>query len=125
VQSELKRSWPKNLSVKHLEIVGSLNENDIENLSSIECELDLNLDCVAAEQMYQLLECKGQLVKSLTIGNNYEERWDVQYDDSDIILERILIACPNLEHFKFQTDRLVIRDDKFNLRPSAFKNYKE
>jgi hypothetical protein len=124
VESGLKTRWPKNLSVRRLDIIGFLTVNDIEYLSSIECELDLNLDCVAAEHMYQLLERIGQLVKTLTIGNIFDFRQDIMFIRTEIILERILAACPNLEHFELKTKRWVVLDDRYNLPPSAFKNYK-
>jgi hypothetical protein len=124
VESGLKTRWPKNLSVRRLDIIGFLNVNDIEYLSSIECELDLNLDCVAAEHMYQLLERIGQLVKTLTIGNIFDFRQDIMFIRTEIILERILAACPNLEHFELKTKRWVVLDDRYDLPPSAFKNYK-
>jgi hypothetical protein len=124
VESGLMRRWPKNLSVTRLEIVGSLNVKDIEHLSSIDFELELNMDCIPAENMYQLLERIGHLVKTLTIGNIHKYRLNIGYTGSDeIIVERILTACPNLEHFEFKTDRKVIQDDKYDLLPSAFKNY--
>jgi hypothetical protein len=111
--------------LKNLEIQGLLNENDIENLSSIECELNLKLDSVGAGQIYQLLERMGQYVKSLTIdGDAYYRARDIEYDDSSVNVERMLVACPNLENFRFPTDRQVVQDDKYNLPPSAFKNYK-
>jgi hypothetical protein len=123
VESGLKRRWPKNLSVKRLEIVGSLNVNDIEYLSSIDFELELYMDCVEAEYMYQLLERIGHLVKTLTIENRFYDREDIGYARKDIIVERILTACPNLENFEFKTNRLVVQDDKYDLPPSYFKNY--
>jgi hypothetical protein len=125
IVSGLKKRWPKNLSVRRLEIVGSLSPSDIENLSSIECNLELDLDCVAAEHMYQLLECIGQYVKTLIIGDMFQVRQSIEYIKSQIILERILAACPNLEHFEFNTCRAVVQDDRYDLPPSAFKNYKE
>jgi len=126
VEGGLKRSWPKNLSVRSLEVNGSLSLSDIENLSSIECELKLNLDCVAADQMYQLLERIGQFVKVLDIGEMIcRIRSGIVYIKSEIILERILAACPNLESLGFNTRRMVVQDKKYNLPPSAFKNYKK
>jgi hypothetical protein len=71
VKGGLKRRWPKNLSVSGLEIVGWLSPSDIDYLGSIECELKLDMDCVAAENMYQLLERMGQYVKTLIIGKKY------------------------------------------------------
>jgi hypothetical protein len=124
IVSGLKRRWPKNLSVRRLEIIGSLSASDIENLSSIECELELDLDCVAAEHMYQLLERIGQFVKTLIIGNMFQVRPTVEYIKSQIILERILSACPNLEHFEFNTSRAVVQDSRYDMPPSAFKNYR-
>jgi hypothetical protein len=120
VQRNLQARWPKNLSVRHLELRGFGSPSDIENLSSIECELDLNMDCVAAEQMYQLTERIGRLVKSLTIGSISAVKNE---DHSEIILERILAACPNLEHFTFKICREVVLDDRYILEPSDFKNY--
>jgi hypothetical protein len=112
--------------VKHLEIIGSwLNENDIENLCSIKFKLDLYLDSVAAELMYQLLASMGQHVKSLTIADASDWDPEVVYNKSDIILERILAACPNLENFEIQTRQKVVQDDKYYLPPSAFKNYQK
>jgi hypothetical protein len=125
VESGLKRRWPKNLSVTRLEIVGSLNVNVIEYLSSINFELELCMDCVAAESMYQLLERIGHVVKTLTIENTFGFRRNTGYTGEDnIIVERILTACPNLEHFENKTDRFVVQDDKYDLSPPAFKNYK-
>jgi hypothetical protein len=127
VESGLKRKWPKNLSVKYLEIIGPLNEKDMENLSSIQCE-HLNLQCISAQHMYNLVEMEsmGQFVKILRIGNRRAYyRLYFAYDDGSIILERILAACPNLENFQFNTERNVVRDRKYDLPPSAFKNYKE
>jgi hypothetical protein len=124
VESGLKRQWPKNLSVKYLEIIGTLNVNDIERLSTINSNLKLSLDCVSAENMYLLLELIGQLVKILFIEDMHKERRGVVYVKSDIILERILTACPNLEHFEFNTNRTVVQDDRYDLPPSAFKNYR-
>jgi hypothetical protein len=109
------------VSVECLTIVGWLNPSDIQNLSSIEChELDLTLDSVGAEQMYQLLEHIGRLVKFLGIieDNEYKIK-----DKSDIILERILAACPNLEVFELESSRNVIQDNRYNMPPAAFKNY--
>jgi hypothetical protein len=125
VESVLKKRWPKNLSVTRLEIVGSLNVNDIEYLSSIDFELNLNMDCVEAENMYQLLERIGHGVKTLAIKNKFGFRQNIGYTGEDnIIVERILTACPNLEHFEYKTARFVVTDDKYELLPSAFKNYK-
>jgi len=112
------------LSVKRLEIVGSLNVNDIEYLSSIDFELELYMDCVEAEYMYQLLQRIGHLVKTLTIENRFYDRGDIGYARKDIIVERILTACLNLEHFEFKTNRLVVQDDKYDLTPSYFKNFR-
>jgi hypothetical protein len=123
VESGLKRKWPRNLAVKRLELIGSLNVNDIERLSTINCELELDLDCVGAENMYLLLELKGSLVKTLVIGNTNNERRDVDYVKSEIILERILSACPKLENFEYKTSRTVVQDDEYDMQPSAFKNY--
>jgi hypothetical protein len=123
VESGLRRRWPKNLSVKRLEIVGSLNVNDIEYLSSIDFELELYMDCVEAEYMYQLLERIGHVVKTLTIDNRFDYREDIGYARKEVIVERILTACPNLEHFEFKTDRKVVTDNKYDLLPSAYKNY--
>jgi hypothetical protein len=109
-----------------LEVNGSLSLSDIENHSSIECELKLNLDCVAAEQMYQLLERIGQFVKGLDIDETICRRQrGIVYIKSEIILERILAACPNLESLGFNTRRMVVQDKKYNLPPSAFKKYKK
>jgi hypothetical protein len=123
VESGLKKRWPKNLSVKRLEIVGSLNVKDIEYLSSINFELELYMDCVEAEYMYQLLERIGHFVKTLTIENKSDYRQNIGYARKEIIVERILTACPNLEHFEFKTDQFVVQDDKYDLQPSYFKNY--
>lgn len=125
VEKGLKKKWPKNLSVKHLEIIGSISQSDIVKLGTIECELNLTLDCVAAEQMYQLLERIGRLVKSLVIANMYKLRQGIVYIKTEMILERILSACPNLEHFEFATSRTVVPDDRYKLQPAAFKNYKK
>jgi hypothetical protein len=128
VESGLKRRWPKNLSVTYLLIVGLLNVNDIEYLGSIDFKLELGMDCVAAENMYQLLERIGHLVKTLTIGNMYEDRQNIGYTRSDeIIVERILTACPNLENFEFKTNRPVVQDGKYDLPPSSsyFKQYQK
>jgi hypothetical protein len=126
VESGLRESWPKNLSVRSLSIIGSLNVNDIERLGAIECQLELTFDSVAAEQMYQLLERMGQFVKTLSINNDSSyRRPDIVYVKTEIILERILAACPNLEQFKINNNRAVVLDDGFDLPPSAFKNYKE
>ena len=110
--------------VTRLEIVGSLNVNDIEYLSSINFELELCMDCVDAEYMYQLLERIGHVVKTLAFKNEFGFRRNIGYTGEDIIVERILTACPNLEHFEYKTDRFVVTDDKYELLPSAFKNYK-
>jgi hypothetical protein len=123
VESGLKRRWPKNLTVKRLEIVGSLNVNDIEYLSSIDFELELNMDCIPARNMYQLLERIGHFVKTLTIENKFDYRQNIGYARKEIIVEQILTACPNLEHFEFKTNRPVVQDDKYDLPPSCFKNY--
>jgi hypothetical protein len=126
LEGGLKTSWPKNLSVRGLKIIGSLSPSDIENLSSIECELELTLDCVAAEQMYQLLDRIGQFVKILNIDESIcRVQRGIAYVKSDIILERVLAACPNLERLGFNTSRTVVQDKKYNLPPSAFKNYKK
>ena len=111
------------MSVMRLEIVGSLNVKDIEYLSSINFELELYMDCVEAEYMYQLLERIGHGVKTLTIENKSDYRQNIGYARKEIIVEQILFACPNLEHFEFKTDRLVVQDDKYDLPPSYFKNY--
>jgi hypothetical protein len=105
--------------------LGSLSVNDIENLSSIECDLELDLNCVAAEHMYQLLERIGQYVKTLAIAEFCQKRPGVVYIKSEIIVERILAACPNLERFQFNSKRPVVQDDKYDLPPSAFKNYRQ
>jgi len=106
VKSGLKRRWPKILYGGHLEIVGWLSPSDIDYLGSIECELKLDMDCVAAEHMYQLLERMGQFVKTLIIGNKYRD----SYMLSDVCLERILAACPNLVNFEFNISRAVVQD---------------
>jgi hypothetical protein len=125
VESGLKNRWPKHLLVTRLEIVGSLNVNDIEYLSSIDFELELNMDCVEAENMYQLLERIGHVVKTLAIKNEFGFRQNIGYTGEDnIIVERILTACPNLEHFEYKTDRFLVQDDKYDMSPPAFKNYK-
>lgn len=123
MESGLKRKWPRTLAVKRLEIIGSLNVNDIERLSTINCELELDLDCVGAENMYLFLELKGYLVKTLIIGNTYNKRRHVDYVQSEIILERILYACPKLENFEYKTSRTVVSDDEHDMQPAAFKNY--
>jgi hypothetical protein len=125
VEHGLKRRWPKNLCVRRLEILGSLRESDLEYLSSIEFELELTLDTVAVEQMYQLLESMGRFVKSLTIANGLYCSRKFLYVKRGINLERILAACPNLEKLEYKTNRKVVREDKYNLPPSAFKNLKE
>jgi hypothetical protein len=122
VERGLKRKWPKNLTVKKLEIIGLLSKKDISNLSTIECELELDMDCVASDQMYQLMERIGRFIKSLTIGNENKSRRDCI--KSEIILERILASCPNLEHFMLRTSRTVVQNPKYNLPFAAFKNYK-
>jgi hypothetical protein len=128
VKSGLKRKWPKHLSVRSLRIDGSLTDNDVENLSSIKCELGLNLDSIAAEHMYQLLESGiGQHLKNLTIVDFVHfkgRRRGVEFDNTGIILERILAACPKLEHFVLDIIRPLVQDNKYDLPPSAFKNYK-
>jgi hypothetical protein len=124
VESGLKRRWPKNLSVMRLEIVGSLNVKDIEYLSSINFELELYMDCVEAEYMYQLLERIGHFVKTLTIENKSDYRQNIGYARKEIVVERILTACPNLVHFEFKTDQFVVQDDKYDLPPSYFKNFR-
>jgi hypothetical protein len=115
------------LHVGNLQIVGWLNESDMEKFDTIDFELQLKLDCVGAEQMYQLLERRlGRLVKSLLIGDKSPDvSEDVVCIHTEIILERILAACPNLEHFDFQSSRKTVLDSGYNLPPSAFKNYKE
>jgi hypothetical protein len=125
VESGLKRRWPKNLSVMRLEIVGSLNVKDIEYLSSINFELELYMDCVEAEYMYQLLERIGHFVKTLTIENKSDYRQNIGYARKEIVVERILTACPNLVHFEFKTDQFVVQDDKYDLPPSYFKNFRQ
>lgn len=128
LEGGLKVRWPRNLSVKCLIIVGSLSQKDIENLSTIECELYLNMDCVGAEQMYQLLELLGPLVKSLAIGDSWNIRKNVVYIKSDIIVERIFMACPNLVALNYNNytnsqHRQVVQDNQYNMPPAAFKNY--
>jgi hypothetical protein len=96
-----------------------LNENDIDNLSSIECKLELSMNYVATEQIYQLLERIGGLVKSLTIGEYFTGgvyKWEIS-------VERLLAACPNLERFRLDTREAVVQDDNYVLPLSAFKNY--
>lgn len=86
------------------------------------------MDCVGAEEMYQLLEGGvGQYVKSLIIGDMYQVRKkEIVYDRSGIIiLERILAACPNLQQFEYLTSRAVVFDDRYYLPPAAFKNYRQ
>lgn len=111
--------------MKRLEIVGSLGARDIWHLGSIQCKLELEMYCVAAEKMYQLLERHiGRLVKSLLISDMYHWVEDVKFKRSEIILERILAACPNLEHFKLLTLlQEVVLHDKYQMQPAAFKNY--
>jgi hypothetical protein len=75
--------------------------------------------------MYQLLERIGQLVKTLVIGDMFQSRPTIGYIKSQIILERILAACPNLEHFEFSTSRAVVQDSRYDMPPSAFKNYRQ
>jgi hypothetical protein len=113
------------LSVMRLEIVGSLNVKDIEYLSSINFELELYMDCVEAEYMYQLLERIGHFVKTLTIENKSDYRQNIGYARKEIVVERILTACPNLVHFEFKTDQFVVQDDKYDLPPSYFKNFRQ
>jgi hypothetical protein len=114
------------LSVQNLSIMGSLNVKDIECLSTIQgAGLDLFLHCVAAEQMYQLLERMGQFVQTLYIGDSCESRQDIVNINSDVIVERILAACPNLDNFHFYSRRAVIQDNRYDLPPSDFKNYKQ
>jgi hypothetical protein len=128
VESGLKKRWPENLSVKNLFIVGSLNVTDIEYLSTVQGELKLTLNSVAAEQMYQLLDHMGQLVKTLAIEDTHRSRFDgldIVNIHSDVIVERILAACPNLEHFECRHNQAMAQDDRYNLPPAAFKNYKE
>lgn len=105
-------------------IIGSLNHNDIENLSTINCELDLYMDCVGADQMYQLLELIGHHVKSLDIQDIFMRRCANDYINTPIILERILAACPNLKKFYFESNQIIVQDNRYNLPPAAFKNYK-
>jgi hypothetical protein len=111
------------LSVNKLHIIGSMGQNDIEKLSSIECNLTLRMDCVAVERMYQLLERIGRFVKTLTIGDMYKPR--IVYIESEIIVERLLVACPNLEHFDFNCNQPLVLDKRYDLPPSAFKNYQQ
>jgi hypothetical protein len=111
------------LSVRCLEIIGWLSPSDIEYLGLIECELKLEMHCVAAENMYQLLERMGQYVKTLIIGDIYSHSTDIVYIKSDICVERILASCPNLVNFEFNTSREVVLDVGYDLPPSAFKNY--
>lgn len=73
VETVVKKAWPKNLSVRKLKISGPLSLQDIENLGSIACKLDLTFDSVMAEQIYQLLDLKGLLVKTLTIDDRHFE----------------------------------------------------
>jgi hypothetical protein len=115
VESGLKSRWPKNLSVRKLFVRGSLTEHDIKCLSSIQGELQLEFYHVAPENMYQLVERMGQFVKSLEIGG-------IIY--AAIIVERILTACPNLENFCIEICEEAVLDDKYDLPPLAFKNYK-
>jgi hypothetical protein len=117
--------WPKNLCVKHLEILGALKESDLEYLSSIKFELELTLDTVLVGQMYQLLERMGRCVKSLTIANGLYCSQKFNYVKRKINLDRILAACPNLEKLEYKTNRRLVRDSKYDLPPSAFKNLKE
>lgn len=124
MQSGLRKKWPKNLSVGRLIIIGSLNQNDIENLSTIKCEFDLYMDCVGADQMYQLLDLIGHHVKSLDIKDIFMRRCANDYINTPIILERILAACPNLKKFDFASCQTMVQDNKYNLPPAAFKNYK-
>jgi hypothetical protein len=114
------------LSVRNLEIVGSLNVNDFKRLRTINGELlKLNLDCVGVIDMFQLLYRIGQQVKTLTIGEFYKYDRSVKYVRGGILLEFILELCPNLEHFVFKTSRMVFEDDDTDLPPSAFQSYKE
>jgi hypothetical protein len=109
--------------------MGLLNENDVEYLKSIKVkgELYLEFDCIVTEQMYQLLEhSMGQFVKTLCISDfTYQSRQDNTFINDEIIVERILAACPNLETFRFNARRPVVQDDLYDLPPSAYKNYKE
>jgi hypothetical protein len=107
VEGGLRSSWPKNLSVRSLKIIGPLSPSDIENLSSIECELKLKLVC-NAEEMYQLFERIGHFVKVLDI-DEMKFRTCHHFSNSGIILERILAACPNLERLGFNTSRMVVQ----------------
>jgi len=75
--------------------------------------------------MYQLVERMGQLVKTLAIVDTHISRPDIVYIHSDVIVERILAACPNLEQFECRHNRAVAQDYRYNLPPAAFKNYKE
>jgi hypothetical protein len=113
--------------VRNLELIGGgMSPSNFENLSSIECELNLVMDSVAAEQIYLLTERIGRFVKSLTIGRIHimEVNYVIDGDNHcEIILERIFAACPNLEHFTFRIGPVVILDDRYTLEPSAFKNY--
>lgn len=121
----MKRRWPQNLAVRHLMVIGALNVEDIENLRSIDCEFELHLDSVAAEHVYQLLERIGHCVKTLGIKDWWcRLRIGIVYTLNDIILERVLAACPNLEHFEFDTSRSVVQDSRHDMPPSAFKNYR-
>jgi hypothetical protein len=110
--------------VRHLEIKGPLSVNDVENLSSIECVLELGMSHVTVEQIYQLLESIGRCIKTLMIKNMQTMIWapDVGIP---IIVERILAACPNLQHFDLMTDGKVAQDDRYVLPTSAFKNYQK
>jgi len=125
VQTGLMRRWPQNLSVRRLIVIGALSVQDIEYLGSIDCEFELHLDSVAAENMYQLLERIGHCVKTLVIKDWCQFRIDNVYIPSDIILERVLAACPNLEQFEFNTSRSVVQDSRHDMPPSAFKNYRK
>jgi len=120
VKRGLRRSWPRNLSVKRLEIVGSLGARDIQHLGSIQCKLELEMYCVSAEKMYQLLERHiGWLVKSLLISDMYHWVDNIKFKRSEINLERMLAACPNLEHFKLLTLlQEVVLHDNYHMQPA-------
>lgn len=79
--------------------------------------------------MYKLLELGvGRFVKSLTIGDAYKSQRKFIYAkrEADIILERILAACPNLECFEFKSKQMRLNQaDLYKLTPAAFKNYQK
>jgi hypothetical protein len=122
IKKGLKLHWPKHLRVICLGIEGSLDASDIAHLSSINFDVDLQLEKVPAEVMYQLLESKlGGRVTRLDI--IFLE--DHKTKCADVVLERVLAACPKLQHFMFFSRDPVVKDPKYDLPPYAFNNYAE